>query len=140
MDAASARRNSAVEWVVAAAFLIATLVVGSLIVRELRTVRAVSAAPAEAPEPALKPNAVPHDAVSVPVLLLLDGKQLRVGQESAEVDRLLGTGGRAAEQTDRGALGPRVTRFYDYGGTRFVVVFEPFERNGTLRVAGIYIE
>jgi hypothetical protein len=140
VDAAPTRANSAVEWIVAAAFLIATVVVGSLLVRELRTVRAVSAAPAAQAEPAAKPTVVPHDAVSVPVLLLLDGRQLRVGQPAAEVETLLGTAARRSEQADRGALGPRLTRFYDYGGTRFVLVFEPFERNGSLRVAGIYIE
>ena len=32
-------------------------------------------------------------------------------------------------------LGERLTRFYEYGGSRFVVVFEPFERNGEPRVA-----
>jgi hypothetical protein len=33
----------------------------------------------------------------------------------------------------------RLTRFYEYGGTRFIVVFEPAERNGEPRIIGIYL-
>jgi hypothetical protein len=51
--------------------------------------------------------------------------------------------GRAAEsgrqEIDRGSLGERLTRFYEYAGSRFILVFEPFERNGEARVAAIYL-
>ena len=51
--------------------------------------------------------------------------------------------GRAAElgrqEVDRGSLGERLTRFYEYGGTRFILVFEPFEPNGESKVAAIYL-
>ena len=40
---------------------------------------------------------------------------------------------------DRGAYGERLTRFYEYSGARFILVFEPFERNGAARLAGIYL-
>ena len=36
-------------------------------------------------------------------------------------------------------LGERLTRFYEYSGSRFILVFEPFERNGEVRVAAIYL-
>jgi hypothetical protein len=121
-----ARLGSALEWFVAALFLIATIAVALLIARELRVSTPVAQA---APETdTVLPVAVPARAISVPVLLLLDGKEVRVG---AEVGR---------QQVDRGALGDRLTRFYEYRGTRFVLVFEPFERNGTMRVAGIYLQ
>ena len=35
-------------------------------------------------------------------------------------------------------LGERLTRFYEHAGTRFVLVFEPFERKGEPKVAAIY--
>jgi len=64
----------AVEWVVAIVFLLSTLGVASLILRELRT--APPAQPiAAAPTTAL-PAAVPQRAVSVPSLMLLDGRQI----------------------------------------------------------------
>ncbi len=51
--------------------------------------------------------------------------------------------GRAAEsgrqEVDRGSLGERLTRFYEYAGFRFILVYEPFERNGDPRVAAIYL-
>lgn len=134
-----ARLGSALEWLIAAVFLLATVAVATLIVRELRTAPRVAASPVT-PVASL-PSGVPARAISVPVLLLLDGKEVRVGQTVDHVSRELG---RAAEvgrqQSDRGALGERLTRFYDHNGTRFVLVFEPFERNGNLRVAGIYLQ
>jgi hypothetical protein len=92
-----------------------------------------------APATAL-PAAVPERAVSVPSLMLLDGRQIRVGDTLARVDEIATwrvAGGR--QVIDRGALGERMTRFYDYQGTSFVIVFEPFERDGALRVAAIYL-
>lgn len=136
-----ARLGSALEWLVAATFLVATLGVASLIVRELRTVpRADTAAAAEPAGPAV-PSAVPARAISVPVLLLLDSKEVRVGDTVDDVSRKLGRAAEVGRQTvDRGALGDRLTRFYEHHGTRFVLVFEPFERQGPLRVAGIYLQ
>ena len=130
-----------VEWVIAAAFLSATLAVGSMIVRELREVTPVRAAPAAArPIAASIPAAVPARAVSVPVLPFIDGKEIRVGETASAVAAKLG---RAAEngrqEIDRGSLGERLTRFYEYAGSRFIVVFEPFERNGEARIAAIYL-
>jgi hypothetical protein len=138
MDAIRTRSAPAIEWCVAAAFLLATLTVGSLIVRELRTVRTLSAAAEVEAGPA--PSRIPAGAVSVPALLLLDGKQIQVGQMAGDAARLL-TGAREVEPAlrDRGALGDRVTRFYEYGGTAFILVLEPFERGGALRVAEIYL-
>ena len=55
---------------------------------------------------------------------------------------MVATLGRAAEtgeeRADVGPLGERVTRFYDYGGTRFALVFEPVR--GHPRVTAIYIQ
>lgn len=140
MDALRARFGSAIEWVVAAAFLVATLVVGSLIVRELRAVTNAAPQPVAAAQPATLPASVPARAISVPVLLLLDGKEVRVGDTAARIAELLGRGAELGTQAvDRGAIGDRLTRFYEYGGTRFILVFEPFERRGEPRVAAIYL-
>ena len=146
MDALSVRshfRLAAIfEWLVAAAFLLATVAVGSLILRELRTPPAPQRIPSTEPARPITsiPPAVPARAVSVPVLPFLDGKEVRVGQTVSAVAANLG---RAAEvgrqEVDRGSLGERLTRFYEYAGTRFIVVYEPFERNGEARVAAIYL-
>jgi len=128
------------EWVVAALFLGATVLVGSMILRELRPSPPLRVAPAARPTVTSIPAAVPARAVSVPVLPFLDGKEIRIGETVSAVAARLG---RAAEngrqEVDRGSLGERLTRFYEYAGSRFILVFEPFERNGEARVAAIYL-
>jgi hypothetical protein len=129
------------EWLVAAGFLMGVTAVGALIVDGLRA----------APQPPRSesvarvlstsvPSAVPSRAVSVPMLPFRDGKEVRVGDSVSAVATSLG---RAAEvgrqEIDRGSLGERLTRFYEYGGARFILVFEPFERNGEVRLAAIYL-
>ncbi len=129
------------EWVVAALFLIATLAVGSMILRELRPSQPVrGAVPAARPLVASIPAAVPPRAVSVPLLPFLDGKEIRIGESVSAVAARLGRAAESGRQEiDRGSLGERLTRFYEYAGSRFILVFEPFERNGEARVAAIYL-
>ena len=134
------RVHALVEWLIAAAFLFATLAVGGMILQELRGTPAARRPPDVRPTFASIPASVPAGAVSVPVLPFIDGKEIRVGESFAAVASRLG---RAAEvgrqEIDRGPLGERITRFYEYAGTRFLIVFEPFERNGEVRVAAIYL-
>ncbi len=142
MTALRLRLESALEWGIAAAFLAATLAVASLILQDMRgaSIRAAGT-PVEAVAPvAVTPAAVPAGAVSVPVLPFRDGKEIRVGDTAAAVAARLGRGAESGrEQADRGRLGQRLTRFYEYAGFRFIVVYEPFERNGEPRVGAIYL-
>ena len=141
MKATRARFGSLVEWILAAVCIVAILALGSLAVREFRTVAAVT--PVIAHEAALPdpPAAVPPRAISVPVLLLPNGVELRVGDPAAEVASRLGRQAEVAEPSiDRSPAGERVTRFYEQGGTRFVVVLEPFAGDAQVRVAAIYMQ
>ena len=130
-----------VEWIIAAAFLLATVAVASLVVRELRGPNRIPAeVPAARPLVSSLPAAVPARAVSVPMLPFLDGKEIRVGQTAATVAANLGRAAESGRQElDKGTLGERLTRFYEYAGSKFIVVFEPFERGGEPRVAAIYL-
>jgi hypothetical protein len=111
-----------------------------MIVRELRVVTPARTAPVARPIAASIPPAVPARAVSVPVLPFIDGKEIRVGETVSAVAARLGRAAESGRQeVDRGSLGERLTRFYEYAGSRFIVVFEPFERNGEARVAAIYL-
>lgn len=144
MDAvtARARLGAALEWTIAAAFLLATVAVGSLIVRELRvTPQASAVEPAVATSrPAPMPPAVPERAVSIPTLPLADGTEIRIGETLSAIAARLGRAAESGRQeVDRGALGERLTRFYEHEGVRFILVFEPFERRGEPRVAAIYL-
>jgi hypothetical protein len=137
---ARARFGAVVEWAIAVAFLAATFAVGSLVLRELRAEPAATAAPLASSVPASLPASVPERAVSIQALPLADGAQIKVGETLSVVSARLGRAAESGRQEiDRGSLGERLTRFYEYEGVRFILVFEPFERNGEPRVAAIYL-
>lgn len=139
MDAFRVRLASVLEWGIAAAFLTATVAVGSLILQGVRGPSRIAAAELPAPIAAI-PATVPAGAVSVPVLPFRDGKEIRVGDTASSVTSSLGRAAESGrEESDRGRLGQRLTRFYEYAGFRFIVVYEPFERNGEPRASAIYL-
>lgn len=142
MQATRVRFESFVEWAVAAAFIVAALAAGSVVVREFRTVNAVTPVIArEAVPPASVPAGVPSRAVNVPVLLLADGNVIRVGDSLSEIALRLGRQAEAGRQSvDAAPNGERLTRFYDHVGTRFVLVFEPLQRDAEPRIAAIYLQ
>jgi len=140
MEATRLRLGSVLEWVFAAAFVAGVVLLISALLTELRTVRAVvpvSAGPAPAHE---TPAAVPPGAVSVPMLHLGNGREVRLGDRLSDVAVRLGSASRAAvEAFERTATHEDLTRFYEYAGTNFVLVFETLERNAEPRVAAIYL-
>jgi hypothetical protein len=141
MDAIRARVGSVFEWVIAAVFLLATLAVGTLIVQELR--RAPIEPPAAAAESTNEeiPPSVPARAISVPMLLLFDGRQIRLGDTIEAIAAALGRGAETgAQQVDRGPLGERITRFYEHAGTRFILVFQRAPKAAESKVAAIFIQ
>ena len=140
MDALRSRSRfgPVLEWLVAALFLGATVAVSAMIVTELRAPVRPRAA-LSTPTAVSLPAAIPPGAVSVPVLPFSDGKEMRLGESLSAIATRFGRAAeRGKQEVDRGVLGDRLTRFYEYSGTRFIVVFEPFERDGEARVAAIF--
>jgi len=139
MDATRTRLSYAGDWLMACAFLVGTLLVALLIVRELR------GAPGDRADamPALSATsaAVPAEAVSVPTLMLGQAYELRVGDRAVDaIERLGPKVTLLSKVTERGPLGDREVRSYQLAATRFIIVLEPFERAGEPRVAGIYLQ
>jgi hypothetical protein len=136
MDATRTRLSFAGDWLMAAAFLVGTVLVALLIVRELR------GAGASAPSSAIPAAAaIPAEAVSVPALAMGEARELRVGDSAVgALERLGQKVTLLSKITERGPLGDREVRSYQLAGTRFILVLEPFERGGELRVAGIYLQ
>jgi hypothetical protein len=127
----------ATEWFTAALFLLGTLVIAVLVVRELRVAPRPNTAPAE---PTSSVPSVPAEAVSIPALALGQANEIKVGDAMTDAVARLGTSVRLIKQsTERGPLGQREIRTYQLAGTSFILVFEPFERRGALRVAAIYL-
>ena len=140
MDASRTGVRSVVEWVLAAGLLSGLVGLGSVALREVRTVSAVT--PVIAREAAAQvPTAnVPGGAVSVPVLLLSEALEIRVGDAAAEVlARLRGVRDLVTPSAERGPNGERQTRVMEFDGTRFVLVVEPFARDAEPRIAAIYL-
>lgn len=133
------RMAPAFEWLVAGAFLAATIAVALLLARELQGPAGASA-PVARPLVSAIPPSIPDGAVSVPALPFVDGTEIRVGETAAAVAARLGTGAaRGPAQLDRGTLGDRLAQRYEYQGSRFILVLEAFERGGATRVAAIYL-
>ncbi|MEW6320130.1 MAG: hypothetical protein AB1635_03470 [Acidobacteriota bacterium] len=86
------------------------------------------------------PPGVPAGAMAVPLLVLLDGTEIRVGDTQAALNTVLSE--RLADgppHVSRGDFGDRVTRAYVHRGTRFLVTTERTEPGGPARVSGIYL-
>jgi hypothetical protein len=138
MEATRVRLSSTGEWVTAVLFFAGTLLLGLLIVRELR---GVSRALDVGTEPPAASTAIPADAVSVPTLLVDPTHEIRVGDRA--IDALAHLGGSVTltkRTTERSPLGSRDVHVYKLAGTTFILVLEPFERHGEVRVAGIYLQ
>ncbi|MBI3493925.1 MAG: hypothetical protein HY047_19430 [Acidobacteria bacterium] len=133
-----ARFTFAGEWITAAVFCAATVLVGLLIVRELRGTPRLLANETAIGGPASA--AVPADAVSVPSLVL-GAHEIRVGDRRTDALAQIDSSMTMIRRTEeRGPLGPRETRAFQLAGTSFILVFEPFELRGEPRVAAIYLQ
>ncbi len=141
MEATRSRLGSLLEWLIAATVMVVVLAAGSIVVREVRNVRAITPVIAEEGSALEPPAGIPPRSVSVPMLVLADGKELRVGARGSDVTALIGHAAQVgADAVDRVAGRERLTRFYTYVGSRFALVFEPAEGEAGLRVAAIYRE
>ncbi len=129
------------QWVLAVVLLAAAVVVGTIVVRELRAGTGGAAGSATAAVESPPPTSVPAGAVSLPVLLFDDERGIRVGDTATHIAGLLG---RSAEvgryEVDVAADGERLTRFYEYRGRRFVLVFTLAESHQDPTVTAIYLQ
>lgn len=141
MAATRGRFGGMLEWAVAAAVMLAAVTAGSALVREFRSVRAV--VPVIAGEAHLfydAPADIPPRAVSVPMLLLTNGGELRVGDRASDVAARIGDAVTVvSESIERSEFRERLTRFYSDVGVQFAVVFEAFGQDAEPTVAAIYL-
>jgi hypothetical protein len=87
------------------------------------------------------PAVIPGKSVLVPLLLLSNGSDLRVGEsETAVSEKLERAWKTGTDALERVAGGMRVTRAYDDGGKRFLLVFEPEDGAAERRLSGIYVK
>jgi hypothetical protein len=134
------RRASPVfEWALAAGLLVVALGIGTTVVRDLLAARGHTAGPVAVVDEAPPPSVL-GGAVSLPFLLFDDGKGVRVGDSAHHVAALLGRGAEVGQQElDQVASGERLTRFYEYRGRRFALVFTLAESRQDPTVTAIYL-
>ena len=142
MKAGRGQLVSMLEWAVAAGCVLLVAGVGSIAVREIRSVSAVTPVIArETATAAPAPAGVPPRAVSVPMLLLSDGNAVRVGDSLADIAARLGRQAEVGRQLiETGSRGDRLIRFYEHASDRFVLVLESLEPGAEPRVAAIYAQ
>lgn len=132
MDGTRLRLHALVEWLLAAACVAGVLGVAGVLSGEMARVRPVvpviaGPAPADVVPAGLRPG-----AISVPILVLADGKQLQVGGAESSLAELGRYAEEGAPEEDRVQDSSRVTRRYRYAGMDFVVV------TAGERIAAIY--
>src|SRR5262245_8293482 len=104
VDSARRRFSFSSEWLTAAVFLVGTVLVGLLIVRELSV---TTLRPASEPAPSSVP-AVPSDAVSVPTLMVGLAHEIKVGDRAVDALAQLGSSVSLLKQTvEQGPIGAR---------------------------------
>jgi hypothetical protein len=129
------------QWVLAVGFLAGAVVVGANVVREFRAVTGNVTGSAIAAGEDPPPTSVPGGAVSLPVLLFDDGKGIRLGDSATHIAALLGRGAEVGRhEVDGAADGERLTRFYEYRGRRFVLVFTLAASHTDPAIIAIYLE
>jgi hypothetical protein len=126
------RRTEHLQWVVAAALVLALLVVVSITVRELR----FASWSADISDDSTSSTVLPREAMSVPVLALAAGQRVLVGEARPDAVAQLRSLKLLKRMEEPVPLGVREVRAYQ-GVT---LVFEPFERAGAPRLAAIYLQ
>jgi hypothetical protein len=122
MDGIRPRLVGFVEWVAAAACVLGALVAGAGLYSEARHVRPVVNVIAEEAQAPIAPANLRPGAISVPELVLPDGKRLVRGESASTLEAL---GPRAQSEptaVERASTGQRESRTYRYAGMEFVVV------------------
>ena len=86
------------------------------------------------------PPGVPSGATSVPVMLLLDGRSLKIGDLESKARALLPQSRlQGPPLVTANEFGDRSTSAYVIDGSRLYVVCERTERGGPMRVAGVFV-
>jgi hypothetical protein len=139
MQATRTRLSVSPDWLSPLLLCAATCLIGLLALRELRVAPQAFASAGAAASAVTTTVTVPPDAVSIPTLVV-GASELGVGDLASDAIRRLSAAATLAGTADeRGPLGVRETRAYRLDGSSVIVVLEPFERRGPLRVAAIYL-
>ena len=129
------------RWALAVGFLAVTVVIGTRVTRGPRDITGTGDGSLKVDVNLSLPPSVPSRVVSLPVLFFDDGKEVRVGHPATYIAALLGRGSETGRyEVDVAEEGERLTRFYEYRGRRFALVFALSESHTDPDVRAIYLE
>lgn len=137
MNRRGVRLASLFEWLAAMGAVLALVWLAAVPVQRAIGPRVQAAIPELAPVLA---TGIPATALAVPVILLLDGREIRQGELQADVAaRLHERDADGPVHTTTGAYGDRHVRTYRVDGIRFVLICEAQEAGGPMRVTALYL-
>jgi hypothetical protein len=139
MKTTRVRVGSVVEWGIAAACIVAAFSLGAVALQEVRTIRAITPVMAGERVPIEVPPGIPSGSTAVPMLVLRGGTRLDVGERAADAAGKVNGWQVGADTIEHSATGDRVTRSYDDGNERFLLVIEP-GGGSEPQVAAIYLQ
>jgi hypothetical protein len=122
MEGTRLRLVGLVEWVAAAACVLGVLAVAAGVARELRSVQPIAPVKAAEAQPPLAPANLHPGAISVPELVLPDGKRLTRGGPASLLTALGQHAQTGLTAIERFGDTQRESRTYRYAGMEFVVV------------------
>ena len=132
--------RSVLEWVLALGVLVGAVWVGGPVVQRLAPPGSTSVTLVESALPDL-PGDVPDDAQSVPLLLLLDGSEVRLGMsEQAFHGRPFSRLIAGPVAVEKGVIDDRMVLPFRMGRSRFWVVLDRTEPGRERRVTAIYVK
>ena len=140
MDAPRRRLVSLLEWMCAALCAAGAAALLAIAVHSFRQVPAVVPVSAkEAPDPA--PIAgIPPGVAQVPLLLLKNNREVRVGDRLGDIATRLGpTAQLVSESFEDLGKGVRTTRFYTDVDMQFILVFEAASRDKDPSLSAVFI-
>jgi hypothetical protein len=133
------RVGSVFEWIAAAVAVALLLWVVSVPIQRVIG-PSLQAAIGEAELTKSTPPGVPDGAIKVPVMLFLDGREIRQGDLHSRLEQTIpGKFADGPPYVTRARFGDRHTRAYHVSGSRFYVVCERSEPNGPMKIAGIFV-
>ena len=132
--------RSLAEWVLALGVLVGAVWVGGPVVQRLAPLGSTSVTLVESALPDL-PGDVPDDAQSVPLLMLLDGSEVRLGMsEQAFSGRQFSRLSAGPMAIEKGVIDDRMVLPFRMGHSRFWVVLDRTEAGRERLVTAIYVK
>jgi len=127
------------EWLLALGILAGVVWAGGPVLRRVAPLPAGNVTLVESDLPAL-PDGVPQGASNVPLVILLDGTEVRVGMSEQDLMvPALSRWSAGASTVEKGVIGDRIITPYRSGPLSFWIVLDRIDESREREVTAIYV-